>query len=201
MTPAAIGFRAHSGWAALVAVGGLRRAPVVIARRRIETADPSIPGSKQPYHRAEGWELKKAEEYLRRCAARSRLLARRALRAALAELWNAGHKPVGCGILLASGKAPRKLSTILASHALIHAAEGQLFREVLIHASRHSKLPVTEVKEREVFVRAAAELRRPVERLQRRLAEMGRAIGPPWTQDEKLAALVAWLALAGSVRR
>ena len=32
-------------------------------------------------------------------------------------------------------------------------------------------------------------------RLQRRVQEMGRAIGPPWTQDQKLAALAAWIAL------
>jgi hypothetical protein len=29
----------------------------------------------------------------------------------------------------------------------------------------------------------------------RRLVEIGQAIGPPWTQDEKFAALVAWLSL------
>jgi hypothetical protein len=33
--------------------------------------------------------------------------------------------------------------------------------------------------------------------LQRRVAELGKPIGPPWTQDQKFAALVAWLALVG----
>jgi hypothetical protein len=28
------------------------------------------------------------------------------------------------------------------------------------------------------------------------VAELGRACGPPWAQDQKSAALVAWLALA-----
>ena len=53
MKPAALGFRAHSGWAALVVVAGDPRAPEVVLRERIEMADPELPGSKQPYHAAE----------------------------------------------------------------------------------------------------------------------------------------------------
>src|SRR5712692_8847232 len=62
VTRAALGLRAHSGWAALVVVAGSLRstavlsvpsvpsAPCVINRRRIELAAPGIP--KQPYHAA-----------------------------------------------------------------------------------------------------------------------------------------------------
>ncbi len=66
-THAALGFRAHSGWAALVVVAGPPRSPAVIDRRRIELVDPGIPGSKQPYHAAQKLDLKKAEEVVRRC--------------------------------------------------------------------------------------------------------------------------------------
>jgi len=31
--------------------------------------------------------------------------------------------------------------------------------------------------------------------LQSRIAVLGRGIGPPWTQDQKYATLVGWLAL------
>src|SRR6059036_3705180 len=91
--PAAIGLRAHSGWAALVAVAGSpespvvldrRRiviglhgawdraisnldSPVVLDRRRIEIADRSIPGSVQPYHAAQELGLGRAEKFLERC--------------------------------------------------------------------------------------------------------------------------------------
>jgi hypothetical protein len=30
-----------------------------------------------------------------------------------------------------------------------------------------------------------------------RLAALGKPLGPPWTQDEKLASLAAWLVLRG----
>ena len=34
--------------------------------------------------------------------------------------------------------------------------------------------------------------------LQQRIGELGRSLGPPWRQDEKLASLAAWIALAES---
>jgi hypothetical protein len=195
MPTAAIGFRAHSGWAAMVAVTGEPRRPAVIERRRVELADPAVPGSVQPYHAAEPMKLDDAEAFINGCIERTGLLAKRALRAALDDLQQIGYEVIGCGILLASGRPLPGLTAILASHALIHTAEGELFRDALKHASRESRLPVTAVKEREVYERAAAELATSTGELQSRITEMGRAIGPPWRQDEKLAALIAWLAL------
>jgi hypothetical protein len=46
------------------------------------------------------------------------------------------------------------------------------------------------------MTRCKAELRLSSERVTRMLAEMGRALAPPWRQDEKLATLAAWLVLA-----
>ena len=51
------------------------------------------------------------------------------------------------------------------------------------------------VKEKELFERGAAQLRTKVTELERRVQEMGKSVGPPWTQDQKYAALVAWMAL------
>ena len=166
-------------------------------RRRIELADPAIEGSKQPYHEAEGKKPKEAERIVGRCIDSSRRLAREALWTVLVELRQRQHDVVGCGLLLASGRPlPGNLHAILASHAFIHAAEGEMFRDVLVRASEHFSLPVTGVREREVLARAADATGRPASELQSRVAEMGRALGPPWRQDEKLATLVAWVALA-----
>src|SRR6266404_1628466 len=195
MTKAAAGFRAHSGWSALVVVAAGPRSPVVVDRRRIELADAAIPGSMQPYHAAEPLTLKDAEAHIRRSVDQARLLAQRALHAAIDDVKKSGHEVVGCGILLASGRPATSLASILASHALIHAAEGELFRDALKYASQACRLPVTTVKERDLFEYAAAELRIPSGELQRRVEAMGRALGPPWRQDQKLAAVVAWLAL------
>jgi hypothetical protein len=197
---AALGFRVHSGWAALVAVAGPQRRPAVVDRRRVELVDRSFPGSIQPYHAAAELDLAAAEEFLKCSAKQARLLARQALRAAGDELRQRGFEVVGCGILLGSGRPATTLAATLASHALIHTAEGVFFRDALSQACEHSKLPLTGVKERELFARGAAELGITCEELHRSVAELGRPLGPPWRQDQKCAALVAWLALAAALQ-
>ncbi len=199
-TQAALGFRAHSGWAALVVIAGPPHEPTVMDRRRIEIADPEIPGSKQPYHAAEGLPLAKAKAYLGRCTHETKLLARRAVSAVVADLREKGHDVVGCGILAASGRPLTTLAATLASHALIHTAEGELFRNALIEAGEHCNLAITKVSERELYARGVADLGIPVEELRSRVAELGRPLGPPWTQDEKHAALIGWMVLAAAAR-
>jgi len=196
--PAAIGCRAHSGWAALVIVAGAVDSPRLIDRRRIVIADLAIPGSKQPYHTAERLPFKQAERLVTHCTERSRALARQELRAAVEHAQNSGLEVTGCGILLSSGRPLPDLAATLASHALIHTAEGELFRSVIADASREMNVPVTGVKERDVLARASAVLGKSATELQSYLQRMGRELGPPWTEDEKYATLAAWLALAAS---
>ena len=195
---AALGCRVHSGWAAVVALAGSPRSPRVIDRRRIEIADPRIPGSKQPFHAAEPLQFAKAGALLDRCEASTRKLARDAVQEIVRNLRDQHYETVGCGIVLGSGRTLPELKSILASHALIHTAEGEFFRQAMLHASEDSDLPVTGIKERELYDRAAQQLRLSADELQRRATELGKPIGPPWTQDQKFATLVAWLALAKS---
>ena len=192
---AAIGLRAHSGWAALVALAGPASSPEVIARRRIEIADAGIRGSKQPFHAAEPLEFPDAKAYIERCSRSTEQLAREALQAAMDGLRDRRTEPVGCGIILGSGRALPGLEAILKSHALIHTAEGEFFRQALLEACEHRGIPVLGVKEKELFTRGAAQLRTPVSELERRVQEMGKSVGPPWTEDQKYAALAAWMVL------
>jgi hypothetical protein len=97
--------------------------------------------------------------------------------------------------LLASGRPLPALESILASHALIHTAEGELFREALRAACRACGLRVIGVKERDLFTLAAADLGIPAKRIGEHVTAMGKTIGPPWRQDEKFAAVAAWMAM------
>ena len=195
-TVAALGFRAHSGWAMLVVLAGPVADPRVLKRQRVELAEPGIPGSKQPFHAAEGLDLPEAEKLVGLCTRTSRALALRAVRGAVADLRKGGHDVAGCGLLLAAGRPLPKLAAILASHALIHAAEGELFRDVLRHAGGKCGLSVTGVVERELRGRCAQALGLSEAALAGRLDGWRAVLGPPWGKDEKEAALVAWLALA-----
>jgi hypothetical protein len=194
-TPAALGWRAHSGWAALVAVSGTRRTIEVIDRRRVELGDPSVPGPKQPYHEAEGKPLPAAQRIVERFAEDAGRRALETLRSVLKKLRSTGHDVGGCALLMASNKPLPDLASILASHALIHTADGELFRDAIANAVKKCRLPLLRVRERELADRAATALRAPAESLQRGVAELGRVVGPPWTQDQKLAALAAWMCL------
>ncbi len=196
MTPAALGFRAHSGWAAAVAVAGPPQSSVVMDRRRIELVDKKTRDSVQPYHAAAEFEFREAEKWVKHCGDRAYFLARQAIEAFIHEVEERGYRVVACGIVLASGRPLPPLAGILASHALIHTAEGELFRSALAEAGKHSGLSVTGVKERELYTRGAAELGAEEDELRRRLSEMGRLLGPPWRQDEKASTLAGWLALA-----
>lgn len=167
----------------------------VIERRRI-TVTPAGPGGKQPYHFAENLEVAEAEKFLANYRAGSRRLALERIREVARELEKSDYRVVGAAVLLASGRALPALSRILASHALIHAAEGEFFREVFSKACEQLELPVMGIRERDVEERFRQKFGRAAAGLKRQIASCGRNLGPPWTQDQKTAALAALLALA-----
>ena len=189
-----IGFRAHTGWAVAVALAGPPGAPAVVDRRRLDLTDPEVP--RQAFHVAADLDAGAAEELVERATRTAETLAERAVRGLVGELRSAGHQLAGAGVALGSGRRLGTLAQVLASHPAMHAAEGELYREVLVQACAACALPVTGVPERDLYDRAAVALGVPVPDLRRRVAELGRACGPPWAQDQKSAALVAWLALA-----
>jgi len=193
---AAFGLRAHSGWAALVAITGPLDSPSIIDRRILQLCDPKTRGSKQPYHAAEPLPYKQAEKFVTHCIEQTRNLANKGLRTAIQDLQNSGHRIAACGILLGSGRTLPTLNRILASHALIHAAEGEMFRDALLHAAHHCKLTVKGIKQRELHSQAQTTLGRSAEQLEAYLIKQGRTLGPPWREDQKSATLAAWLALS-----
>jgi hypothetical protein len=196
-TNTGLGFRAHSGWAVLVAVAGPAGSPSVVDRRRVELADRGIKGSAQPYHAAALLNFQEAEAYLRSCTDATARMARDAVRQVVAELSEKGHPTAACCVLAGSGRPTPSLAATLASHPLIHTAEGEFYRNALKSACERCGLTVGSVRERELWSHAAQVLGMSKEELERRIALLGKSMGPPWRQDEKLAALAAWTVLAG----
>jgi hypothetical protein len=193
---AAIGFRVHSGWAAVVAVCVDRGAPVVLARQRVHLVETFTYEFRQPYHTAEKMPQGQAREFISRMRTESRRLAYRAVQELESRTQEQGVKLTRCGLLLASGRRLPALEKILASHALIHTADGELFREALLRASARCGLRDFTIKEKELLDRAGQVFRAKPNELMRRVTELGRPFGAPWSQDEKFATLAAWLALA-----
>ena len=196
MKRAAIGVRMHSGWGALVAVSNGDGTAEVLERRRITVTIPGTPGANQPYHFAEKLQFAEAEKFLGICFAASRRLALAAVREVVEELRGRQYRVIGSALLLASGRPLPPLAKILASHALIHAAEGEFFREVFSKACADLELSVTGVRERDLDERVKTALGKAAARLRQQISAMGRSIGPPWTTDQKTAALAALVVLA-----
>jgi len=187
---ATLGVRSHSGWAAYVVLAGNAREPKLVARDRMQLCDPTIKGSKQPFHEAEPMAFDRAEQFIQTCSSATAKLAGRAI----AQIER--KTPLrACCVLTAAGKPLPDMRTILASHALIHTAEGEFYRDAIAAACDRCRIAVRRVRERDM----ENELQKlPVSAAvaKARVAEFGKQAGPPWTQDEKLAALAAWLMLA-----
>jgi len=198
MKQAAVGFRVHSGWSALVTVSIENDVPRVVSRERVHLVETFIYKFRQPYHTAGRMPLEKAREFVEGSLSEAKRLAGSALRSTQKELGKQGYEVARGALLLASGKTLPGLESILLSHALIHTADGELFREALRHSSADCGLEMTCIKERELLDRGVKTFRTRRDRLLRRLTELGTAFGSPWTQDEKYAALAAWLVLADS---
>ena len=197
MKQATVGFRAHSGWAAMVAVSVEKGAPTVLARERIELVETFTYRFRQPYHTAEKLPLGEARKFVALVEVEAARLAHRAIHKLQSELERQGIQATSCSLLMASGKTLPNLEKILASHALIHTADGELFREALSSAAKRSGLATVKIRERRLLEIAEQALRTGPAALLRRLGELGRPFGAPWSQDEKFATLAAWLALRG----
>jgi hypothetical protein len=197
MQRSAIGIRVHSGWGALVAVTCKDAGIEVIDRRRVEIIDPRKPGVAQPFHFAEKLEISRAQEHVTRCAAASKSLALAALQEVVRQLQTQDYEAVGIAILLSSGRPLPGFEKILAAHTLIHAAEGEFFRQAFRDATEQLKIPVTGIRERELEAQAKAVMGKAAPGVHNRIADLGRVLGPPWTADQKSAALAAALVLAG----
>jgi hypothetical protein len=200
MKRAAIGVRMHSGWGALVAVSNSGGTVEVIDRRRVAITSPGTPGANQPYHFAENLELPEAEKFLGNSFAASKRLAMAAVRDVLGELRDRQYRVVGSAVLLASGRPLPPLSKILASHALIHAAEGEFLREAFSKACEGLDLSVTGFRERNLDECVQTKFGKAATRMWQQISTLGRSLGPPWTKDQKTAALAALIVLANKQR-
>jgi hypothetical protein len=196
MKTAAVGFRVHSGWTSLIAVALEKNRPIILLRQRPHLVATFSYGYRQPYHTAEKMTLDEARTFLEQQRVEARTLALSAIRSAQTEVAQQGYNLTHAALLLASGRPLPELPKILASHSIIHTADGEFFREAILHACKRMKLAMNPIKERELLATASATLRRKPAALTKFLTNLGKPLGSPWTTDEKFAALAAWLALA-----
>ncbi|MGE0455813.1 MAG: hypothetical protein AB7O37_19025 [Vicinamibacteria bacterium] len=186
------GFKAHSGWAALVSVGRAGGGYAVAERRRVELVEETW--AKAPYHAAEELEAGRARRLVERAVAAAHRGAAREMRAALAREGERGNQVRACGVLVGSPMPPWSVDEIRAVHPRMHQAEGALFRDALLRAAEACGIRVVPIPEKQLVARAERALGMPAGRLLKLAASLGKALGPPWGRDQKDAALAAMVA-------
>ena len=167
----ALGVLAHTGWAVSVAVAGSQ----LLDRRRLEL----VAKMAGVYHAALELPLPQAARLVGDIRSEAEANARSAIAAQLAELAKVGHSAQRCVIVGARKAAPEELELILRSHALVHAAEGDLYRSALAAGARANGLEVTTIQVGKLDLASIA------------LRRLGEGAGPPWGRDQTLAALAA----------
>lgn len=167
----------------------------MVERRRIDVIDENSSKKKQPYHFAKTLALGAAEKYIANCAVHSERLASESIRSLMDELRDSDYAVRTCVVVLASGRPLPPFSEILASHPLIHTAEGEFFRRAVWTACEKLKIRVSGFRERDLEAQAKPVLGKSATAVVKKISKMGKSFGPPWTQDHKSAALAAWIIL------
>ena len=190
--PLVLGFRPHTYWTAAVALAGSADAPQVVERRRITFATGD---ERMVYHQAAEVPPTDAPALVERVRAAVRVNARAGISDLLADLERAG-RAVRIAVVPTGGlRLPERIEDIVKVHARMHAAEGELYRDIVADACRDEGLIVERVVERELVPLACDRVGTTEAVLKARLQAMGVRLGPPWSEDQKLAVLAALLHL------
>ena len=187
------GFKAHSGWAALIVLGLNDKNYEVIDRRRVELVEETW--AKAPYHAAEELEPNEARMIVNRGIKAAHKNAKRQMEALLKRTEKNGHKVSACAVLMGAPMPDWSTDEILAVHFRMHKAEGVLFREALLEAAKAWGLKFVPVPEKELGPFAEKTLQTSLDSLTSKIAALGKSIGPPWGKDQKDATLAAMIAL------
>ena len=185
---AAVGFKLHTGWGALVAVAGAPGDIRILLRRRLDLMPPGGTTPRFVYHDAAELPAAEAAGLVERAAGACQAAAHAALQPVLKELRSLDVRIGGAGIPTGSTTLPASLAAILGSHALIHAAEGILFQQAVMAACEGHGLKVICTRERELWSKLGGGVRKELDGLRK-------SLGPPWGADQKTAAAAALVAL------
>jgi hypothetical protein len=189
---AVLGFRPHTYWTAVVAVAGPPEAPEVLERRRIVFATGA---ERFVYHQAETLDLRSAQTLLDTVRSATEANAAREIGLLLADLERDGVAVRDAVTPAATAKLADSLASILKSHAQMHAAEGSFYRDVIAQACAALGLQVHRLAERDMPKTVCGLLHVDGATLEAQLKAIGAALGPPWSEDYRLATEAAWTRL------
>src|SRR5207302_1468971 len=141
--PAALGFRLHTGWAALVAIAGVPGKFQVLLRRRIELLPRGDSVPRFVYHKAAELPPSEAVELVSRAEVASEESARTAVKEVLEHLGSLAVTVKAVGIPCSSRPVPTDVSAVLRPHPMILTEEGFVFQRPAKCDNRSSSMPTS----------------------------------------------------------
>src|SRR5208282_4222189 len=169
-------------------------APKLVRCQTVLLSDPNIPESKQPCHAALELPEKEGKALTKKLSRVVAAAAKKSVRELLAQASAVRYEVVGAGMVVGSLVDP---ATLHNEHIRAHGLEGQMFRTVLEEALREREIPHKVLLEKNAYVTASATLGKSPAGAKKMIAGLGESHNGSWRAEEKLAALVAWLALCG----
>jgi hypothetical protein len=167
----------------------------------VELGDPSGRVRRNVYQAARGLEPAEAARLVEAAERIAAEQAAAALEQASREARDEGAVVRSCAVVVGMFPPGARLESILASHALAHAAEGRLYQRALLEGAESLGLDAVALPKRSIWEQGEEALGVAQDELRRRIDEVRLEVGPPWAEDQKLAALAAWIALARSEQR
>lgn len=171
-----LGLCSRTGSAVAVALGP---GPALLGRWALDLRAEGVPA--QAYHAAAGLPPPEAEALVRTAVDAAAEAAARWLTVLRGEL---DGELRAVAVIVGDYPVPDSVRAILAAHTLMHAAEGQLYREALLDAAADAGLHTTGVSAKIAAARLAGDLAAPI-------AALGAVAGRPWRKEHKLATVAA----------
>jgi hypothetical protein len=182
-----LGWRVHSWRALVVAVRGPATSPEIVHREEIILIDDEA--TREPYHAACAVAIDEAPALIGSVEAAAAAAATRAINGFVSSLGSVA----AVGVVGGNRKVPRELSGRLASHAMLHASERELYERAIVEGATTAGLPVSTIPATgTLFARASDVLG---VKLEPTLASLGRSVGRPWQKDHREATAAALVAL------
>jgi hypothetical protein len=179
----ALGVHSRTGSAEAVAVSVTRGVPALLGRWSLDLLHGD---ERQIFHVVAGLPIAEAEP---RVAAVVDLATAMAADR-IAEITERVGPLGTVGVIVGDFPVPDSLAAIMASHTLMHAAEGALYRDALLDAATAAGARAVGVSRTVASQRLAGDLAGPV-------AGVGAEAGRPWRKEHKLATVAAILAAGG----
>ena len=169
-----------------MAVSGSAASPVVVHRERVTLLDDA--SLHEPYHSAVGHPLDEARELIGSAEEAAAVAAEARISGFVSSLG-----PVAAVGVVGGNRRLPELPRILTKHALLHAADRDLYEQAIIQGATRAGLPVTTIPATGTLLADASHELGVA--LDSSLTALGKSIGPPWQKDHKEATAAALIAL------